>query len=446
MSRGNIVIKTLVVMRHGKAMPAAESQQDRDRELTKAGAAALDARLPHMLRLLETGSSTAQIWASPAKRACQTAELLKKALRANRVPLKKKIRLHESLWEQDLDTFLEELRSSDADFVFAVGHVPFVEDIVDELAGSTPPFSTGALACLEVHFADEDAQDVVPAQDTARLLWFVQGPVAAHWDTLDQLQAALTSTAEAIEDRREAFFATPEDIETIHRFRTNIRTLRSLLAFIKPWQDAGQNAETQAILREIVRYTSLLRELDVLEKQVRANADSSPKLIAFCQHEACAERTKVLKVLSSKRVTKQFRRAMALAKNVTWKKQFAEHGLPRSVVRARFDALIESVKTDLAHLSLTDDEQTHDVRKRAKRARYVSEFNVGILGEDAVGIAKDMMAHQDILGDVCDARANIRLISEFLERDLPKPVKRDLTSMRAENEAFLQSVLKEDQA
>ena len=55
--------KTLVVMRHGKAMPSAQTQQDIDRTLTKAGAWALEARLPRMLRLLEVGDDTAHIWA-----------------------------------------------------------------------------------------------------------------------------------------------------------------------------------------------------------------------------------------------------------------------------------------------------------------------------------------------------------------------------------------------
>lgn len=435
------MVKTLVVMRHGKAMPLAPNQQDEDRELTPAGAAALSARLPHMLRLLETNDAPVRIWASPAVRARQTAELLAAALRANNTHPQGTIELHDSLWEQDMTAFLDELRTSQDEFVFAVGHVPFAEDIVEDLVGTTPPFSTGALCCLEVHFADEDAQDAASAQDSARLLWFAQGPVAAHWNTLVQVQETFTQTAEAIEDRRRAFFAKPEDIETIHRFRTNIRTLRSFVAFVKPWQSAEQNARMQALLKEIVGYTSRLRELDVLEKHVRANPESSPKLVAFCKKEARAERSRVLKILASKRVTKMFEQAMADAKDIAWKSRFATQGLAQSVVRGRFDALIEAVGADLANVDLSNEEQTHDVRKRAKRARYVAEFNSGILGSDAVDIAKAMTAHQDALGDVCDARANIRLMSEFLQRKLPKSVARDLTRMRTQNEELLQSIL-----
>ena len=440
-----MLVKTLIIMRHGKAMPCAPGQLDMDRSLTKAGAMSLEARLPYMLRLFKAQDHRVQIWASPAKRARQTAALLEQALKDKGVLLDGKTELFDCLWEQDEDEFLANLYASDAEVVFAVGHIPFAEELVDDLAGSTPTFSTGALGCLEVRFAAEGEQDAASGQDEARILWFVQGPVAAHWETIIQLQKTITKTAEAIEDRRKAFFANPDDIETIHRFRTNSRTLRSLLAFIKPWQNSAQNAETQIILRDIVRYTSRLRELDILEKQARSNPSSSPELISFCKAEAAKERAEVLQILKSKRVSKLFEQAMESAKNIAWKKRCFRHGLTKSAVRARFDDLIESVSADLAVLKLSDAELTHDVRKHAKRARYVSEFYADILGADAATIAKDMMAHQDILGDVCDARANIRLINEFLEQELPKTVVWELTLMRAQNETFLYSTLKDSE-
>ena len=434
--------KTLVVMRHGKAARPSQGQRDEDRELTQAGADALAGYLPHMLRLLETKDASAQIWTSPAKRARQTAKLLEKALKEKGVLLEGKVEPHDSLWRQNVDAFLDELRASEAELVFAVGHIPFAEEVVEELVGATPPFSTGALGCIEVHFAEGTSDGSSPTQDDCRLQWFVQGPVAADWNTFIQLQEALTARAEAIEERREAFFAHPEDIETIHRFRTNIRALRSLVAFIKPWQNAQQNAETQAILKEVVRYTSRLRELDVLEKNVRANPDVSPKLLAFCREEAAEERKKVHKVLASKQVASSFERAMSSAKGIVWKKRHVRRGLPQGVVRARFDALIEAVGAEIDNVDLTHAEHTHDVRKRAKRARYVAEYAYDAVGSDAVDITKAMTAHQDTLGDVCDARANIRLLSEFLQRDLPKPVAKELAQMKEENEALLKSLLK----
>lgn len=260
-------------------------------------------------------------------------------------------------------------------------------------------------------------------------------------ETPAQLQSVLAGIAEEIEGRREAFFADPEDVETIHRFRTRTRALRSLVAFVKPWQRAKQNAEAQSILREVVRYTSRLRELDVLQEQVCANPESSSELRSFCREEASVERAEVLRILASERVSTMFERAMAITRGIAWKRRCLELGLPSEVVRARFDAMVVAVEADLATLDLTDAERTHDVRKRAKRVRYVAEYYTGVLGTDAVGIAKGMNAHQDDLGDVCDARANIRLIDEFRERDLPEVVMRELTQMLAQNEAWLQSAL-----
>ncbi|MDO4796868.1 MAG: CHAD domain-containing protein [Coriobacteriales bacterium] len=260
--------------------------------------------------------------------------------------------------------------------------------------------------------------------------------------TLVRMQEALTQKAEAVERHREDFFANPEDIETIHHFRTNTRSLRSYVAFVKPWQKAKQNGETQAILKEIVRHTSRLRELDVFEKQARSDPDSSPEFLEFCGQEASQERAKVLKILLSKRTMRAFERAMELAKSVEWKKRYAKHGLPQSMVRARFDDMVESVGFDLATLRLCDAERTHDVRKRAKRVRYVAEGLGDLLGEDAVGIAKGMEAHQDDLGDVCDARVNIGLVGELLRRDLPEAVAVDLNLTRARNEVFLYETLR----
>ena len=253
----------------------------------------------------------------------------------------------------------------------------------------------------------------------------------------DQLQQTLANAAEVVQERRTAFFTNPDDVETNHHLRTSIRRLRSLVAFVKPWQRSRQNAETQTILRDIVRHTSLLRELDVFEGQARADSSSSPELIALCANAAAAERAKVLNALSSAQVTRPFERAMALAKNVEWKKRYATQGIPRGVVRARFDSMVESVTAELVALDPSDAEHTHDVRKRAKRARYVAELCADVLEADAVDVAKGMNAHQDGLGDICDARANIRLIDGFLEQDLSESVRQELVALRAQNEAHL---------
>ncbi len=437
--------KTLIVMRHGKAMRAEAGQQDADRALSEAGVMALEAQLPRMLRLYKTTSDTVALWASPTKRTNETARLLHRVLTERNVVLAQDIEQHESLWRQNLADFLAELYDSCEETIFAVGHVPFLERVVKKLAGASPSFATGGLGCLEVDFPDMDERDRSIMCGKARLLWFVQGPRSRYWNTLVRLQAALMQTAEAIEERRGAFIANPEDVETIHRFRTNTRALRSLVSFIKPWQNKEQNTEIKEILKEIVGYTSRLRELDVFEDQVRSDPDSSNELIELCKKEASVERSEVLKALTSPRLTESFTRAMLLCKSVVWKRRYIKHGLPKSEIQARFDAMVESVKDDLVSLDLFDAELTHDVRKRTKRVRYVAERAASVLGTDAVDVARNMNAHQDDLGAICDARANIRLIDEFLQQDLPDSVVRELDRLFGQNETLLNNLLESAQ-
>jgi CHAD domain-containing protein len=101
------------------------------------------------------------------------------------------------------------------------------------------------------------------------------------------------------------------------------------------------------------------------------------------------------------------------------------------------------LREDLDALDFAEVEKTHDVRKQAKRVRYSAERFRDILGDDATGVAKDMTAHQDNLGAICDARVNIDIINGFQLDELPEPVAWDLALLRAENETFLYSTLRE---
>jgi CHAD domain-containing protein len=66
-----------------------------------------------------------------------------------------------------------------------------------------------------------------------------------------------------------------------------------------------------------------------------------------------------------------------------------------------------------------------------------------VLGADAADIARHMNDHQDDLGAVCDARANINLVNEFLNRDLDKSLAHELKKIKNENQDVLFNILKE---
>lgn len=164
---------TVLLVRHGKAEGKRAGQTDAARSLTPAGHEALVSAFPRSLSLLAGSGSTPELWVSPAVRARQTAEVVAQAvagvlgLASAPVP-----EPHDCLLDQDLEAFLGELseRSAQGDgTVVVVGHVPFMGRASQALCGCELPFSTGAVAAIEL------ARD---ASEPGRLLWFVQGPRA----------------------------------------------------------------------------------------------------------------------------------------------------------------------------------------------------------------------------------------------------------------------------
>ncbi len=430
---------TLILMRHGKAQRPSDDMLDMERKLTEAGKRSLSATLLYSLGLLSGKGTSVQVWSSPAARAEQTARIMMKACKRHGADVASDLVLVDALWSQDADAFLQMVESCESDVVVAVGHNPFIEDVTAKLTGSHIDFATGGFAAIDL---SKETTTEGSVSYPGRLLWFAQGPVSQRWRTVVHMERVLGDAADAVRERLDAFLAQPDDIETMHKFRVSIRTLRSLVAFVAPWQVPSQNKSVQAELKDIVAETSRLRELDVLTEQASAMEGSSLEFVAFCSDEAAQERARVSKVLSSKRTEKRIERVRNELHDVKWRKFVNAAGLEEADIRSRFDELAKSLEDDLAALDMTDVEKTHDVRKSAKRVRYDAEKFKALIGEDAVDIAKDMTAHQDNLGAICDARVNIDIINGLDLESLPDAVAWDLALLRAQNETFLYTTLR----
>ena len=437
---------TLMLMRHGKAKAIEEGQVDFDRELTEAGKRSLCATLVDQLAQVDSVPEPIEVWSSPATRAVQTALLLVAALKQRNAKVSNEVLMVDSAWEQDGPKLLDEICDSPAETVVVVGHNPMIEDLTAELTGARIPFATGGIAAIQLNWASQENKadpQLTENERSHRLLWFSQGPISQHWRTLVQMEKTLRNASKTVTERLDAFFENPDDVETMHKFRVSIRTMRSLLVFVKPWQESKQNASMQADLKEVVGATSRLRELDVLADQAREAAATSDELVAFCEAEAAAERARVAEVLMDKRTKKRLKNVDDESKDIRWKRRYCDEGLPATDIRKRFDEIADKLEFDLENLDLADVEPTHDVRKAAKRVRYVAENFKDLIGDDAVDIAKGMTAHQDNLGAVCDARVNIDIINGFQDRDdIPESVAWDLALLRAQNETYLYTTLR----
>lgn len=495
----------VILMRHGKAERGLDDVPDREYRLTEEGERSLAATLPKGLSLVPDGA-TLQVWSSPAVRAEQTAGIMLRACKRAGLNVDPELLLVDSLWDQDVDTFLCEATACAADIVVAVGHNPFVEELTEQLTGSRIDILTGGFAAIKLsgEIAVEEALPEIEERETTgnlppegadggnlppeamdggnltsekaaddeglppsdapegghgpeeaelvtvidisdlegRLLWFWQGPESQLWKPLVFMESVLGSSADAVQTRLDAFLASPEDIETMHKFRVSIRTLRSLLAFVSPWQNPKQNKAAQADLKSIVAVTSRLRELDVLASEASAMAGVSPVSVGHLQDAAAHERAYVISRLTSKRVARQMKSALRELHSVKWRKDIEASGLAPDAIRKHFDGLADDLRGRLDALDIADAEATHDVRKAAKRVRYDAEQFKAFIGDDAAAIAKGMTAHQDDLGAVCDARVNIDLINELFDDGLPSPVAWDLALLRARSETFLYTTLR----
>ncbi len=141
-------MKTLYVLRHAKSSWNDESLSDFERPLNERGKKAA----PFMGEFMKKNDFAPDlIISSPAERAKQTAELVKKA--AN---FEAEIRFNEKIYEASPLRLLEVVSQTDASAktLMLVGHNPGFEGLVRVLAGENARMPTAALAVLDLEIDD----------------------------------------------------------------------------------------------------------------------------------------------------------------------------------------------------------------------------------------------------------------------------------------------------
>lgn len=164
--------RTIVLVRHGKAQGARPGLSDSERPLVPGAAEALAEALPRAFALLDAGDEAARVWVSPALRACQTADEVTAALDANGVSYATEER--DYLFYQDQEAFLDDIEDTPDDSVIvAVGHIPFMEDVLERLTGECISFTPGSVAAVTL---PGPPRTQIPEGD---VLWYVRGPKVA---------------------------------------------------------------------------------------------------------------------------------------------------------------------------------------------------------------------------------------------------------------------------
>jgi len=199
----------------------------------------------------------------------------------------------------------------------------------------------------------------------------------------------------------------PEDVHQARvasrRLRTDLRTFRSVI-------DPGWRAGIRDDVRWLADHLGRVRDADVLLARLsRAAAgvtledrEAAKELVATLRTERDAERKALLDVLEGAR----YRALVGRLADAAALPPLTEDAEARAA-----DALPPLVAATEKHLSdaittLADepsDQDLHQVRIRAKRARYAAEAAATVCGKPARKLARSLAALQDVLGGLQDS-------------------------------------------
>lgn len=140
-------MKTLYILRHAKSSWNDASLPDFDRPLNGRGLNAA----PFIGEVIaRKGLFPDLIISSPAKRAMQTATLVKESSGSN-APIQYEERIYEAS-PHTLKTVISQVAES-VESVLLVGHNPGIEGLINHLTGNLEPMPTAALAAISLDIA-----------------------------------------------------------------------------------------------------------------------------------------------------------------------------------------------------------------------------------------------------------------------------------------------------
>ena len=217
------------------------------------------------------------------------------------------------------------------------------------------------------------------------------------------------------------------DSEAVHQARVATRRLRSDLKTLEPVLSPAAVVRLREDLAWVGGLLGAVRDLDVVTHRVEDRAKRVPQ----AEDEASASIVTVLR--DDRRVRwSELVEGMGSARYINLLEALvtASHEPPMadgwSDRRARpvFRKLVGKTwrRTARAVAALDrdpSDAALHEVRKRAKRARYAAELGRGVFGKPARRLAKQLEAIQDELGELQDAVVAEASLGSLADRGLP---------------------------
>ncbi|HWP38422.1 MAG TPA: CHAD domain-containing protein [Gemmatimonadales bacterium] len=228
----------------------------------------------------------------------------------------------------------------------------------------------------------------------------------------------------AVEARRR--LAAAADTEALHDFRVSLRRLRCCLRAYRPYLGGALPRKVRRQLRQIAADTNAARDAEVQLYWVRGReAQASRPERAGVNWFASQVEERL--AAQQEAVREGARRFDRLARSIRARLRAVAHdagagdgsGWPPTFGAATGGLVLEHAAELGARLatvaSVTDEEEAHLARIRAKRLRYLLE-PVGLVRSDAQALVERLRALQDLLGELHDMHVVAADIAELLER------------------------------
>ena len=228
-------------------------------------------------------------------------------------------------------------------------------------------------------------------------------------ETRDKVAEALFEAACTIKIRKKDLLKWPDDDEHLHQYRISIRVARSLVKFLKPYEQKEQHQQLKDLLKTLQDPTSRMRELDVLVPLL-ADSPSLQEQVRAVQLETRSRLIANLKTTEMQDIHAQVEHAL---KHIAWNKAVRNKGIDAEALASRIAARRDECELTLLIVNFDNQEAVHDLRKQAKALRYIARELSACLPEGAADVSGQMREVQDKLGEWCDARVNSALISEI---------------------------------
>ncbi len=427
--------RTLVLIRHAKAERRRKEKSDSQRELTQKGIEDFRKILPVIKEYL-AASDDIRLYASNKVRSVQTAEIL-----ASSFTITETIRAD---WVSSGESkeFVNLIREMPAGVCIIVGHEPFLGEWSQLLCGQLISFQKGMAVGFQL--ARENNTFAVPVwavhPGTSCLKNVNASSDRPAWKVFRNFVYFILNEILLLQHN---FDERPNEPETVHQLRIKIRSLRSILSFMKPLLEQEKYKAIQQNLQNLLRETGHLRDLDVFINRWEPRAGSHfEQLSRENDFIAILEKEREIAVVESHKKLSlglypvvfdiwnwMSENPQPIQHDISATGQIGTHQALSFLkfCNMRLDRWMGKIKQMVNQYPLSDEESIHHLRIHVKKLRYISSYLGGQKHIRHEIPMEHLSRMQNLLGEYCDTKNSISILkalnTQYENRNLQLEIK-----------------------